>query len=159
MKHEIKIQPTTVGGPDAAASCLTVPTSCILIAESDAALRTACGNLLVDAGFDIVEAADGEAAWEALLSSHYDLVITAHALNKESGPALIRRMRVAGMWQPVILTSEDTSCRDEWSKDPWQRVDAIITKPYTVHDLLSRVSDLLRSPSRAPFPLGMASGH
>ncbi len=101
---------------------------------------------------------NGESAWEALLACHYDLIVAEHIMPGASGPSLVRRMRVAHMWQPVILTTGNKELEDVWTRDPWQRVDIILVKPFTGAELINRIDDLLHAPSRAPFVVRKAVG-
>lgn len=61
--------------------------------------------LLSRAGYLVDVAADGEEAWEALLSTRYDLLITDHNMPRLCGLDLVTRVRAAGMQVPVVLYS------------------------------------------------------
>ena len=61
--------------------------------------------LLSEAGYLVDDAADGEEAWEALLSTRYDLLLTDHNMPRLCGLDLIARVRAAGMKIPVVLYS------------------------------------------------------
>ncbi len=124
------------------------PARRVLVIDSDERTRRVDAAVLASAGFAVAEADDGEAGWDLLLSSPCDLVVTTYLMPKVSGPALVRRMRVAGMWQPVILTAwspQDVLA----SHDPWQRIDAFVAKPYSSTDLLREVEHLLDAAAHA----------
>jgi len=121
----------------------------ILVADSDPGLCRMIVFLFEQAGHRDETAADGELAWAALLADDYDLLVTGRNMPKVSGLALVRRVRVAQMALPTILIS-GTPAAAELSRDPWQRVDAFVRKPFTISELLAAVHRLL--PAAAPFP-------
>lgn len=114
----------------------------VLLVEQDPVLRQTCAVALVQRGFAVREAADGEEAWNDILSGQYDVVVTEELVPKISGHALARQMRVAGMMQPVILISNRADV-DIHTNDPWQRIDAFLAKPFTPGDLLDNVTHVL----------------
>ena len=77
----------------------------VLVVDDDWSVAATCAEMLVRAGFLVSGAENGEQAWEALQCVHYHLVITDYLMPKASGLELARRMRCAGMMQPVNLIS------------------------------------------------------
>ena len=77
----------------------------ILVADDDANLRDLQNMWLTRAGYIVDAAADGEEAWNALLSIHYDLLVTDHDMPRLRGLDLVARMRAAGIKIPVIVNS------------------------------------------------------
>jgi two-component system chemotaxis sensor kinase CheA len=65
----------------------------ILLAEDSSFYRTVEKNYLVQSGFNVVEAEDGERALELLKTVHVDLVITDIEMPKLDGFMLTRRIR------------------------------------------------------------------
>jgi DNA-binding response OmpR family regulator len=114
----------------------------VLVVDDDEHIRAACTAMLNQAGFAVTEAEDGALAWKALLSVHYHLLITDHLMPRVSGLLLIRRMRAAGMIQPVILMSGTLHFEKQIS-DPWCRIDATLPKPFSSNQLLIRVYSVL----------------
>ena len=117
----------------------------ILVVDDDSLICGLVSATLEDAGYEIKTAADGYAAWAALLAGGYDLLVTGDTIPKISGLALVRRIRVADMALPVIVTSESLDGRDaaELNRDPWARFDALVRKPFTMSELLATVHSLL----------------
>jgi DNA-binding response OmpR family regulator len=122
----------------------------VLLVDDDADIRGLCARALRRAAFEVDEAEDGERGWTALLSGNHRLFIADYLMPKASGMALARRMRVAGMDQPVILLTTSAHA-DFRSKDPWQRIDAVLVKPFTSCELMNRVAWVLRPEARNPF--------
>lgn len=67
----------------------------IMIVDDDAALRRILHTQLVRAGHEVVEAADGFAAWELMQAEPVRLIITDWMMPGMDGPELVRRIRAA----------------------------------------------------------------
>jgi len=82
----------------------------ILIADDDAATRHGIAKLLENAGFDISEAADGNAALNAIQEKQYDLVFLDVWMPHLSGLEVLARIRT-GTSRPkvIVMTSDGTS--------------------------------------------------
>ena len=117
----------------------------ILVVDDDSFLCGLVAATLEDAGHQVKTAADGEAAWGALLGSRCDLLVTDDIMPKASGLALVRRIRVADMALPVIVASERLDAMDivKLSRDPWSRFDGFVRKPFTMSEVLAAVHTLL----------------
>jgi CheY-like chemotaxis protein len=103
-------------------------------------LVKALGNL----GYENVDSAsDGADAWQAIHEVGYDLVITDHKMPRVTGLELIERMRSEAMTQPVILIS-GTMPTGELNRNPSLRVDAMLSKPFTVSQLAAIVGKFLQ---------------
>jgi DNA-binding response OmpR family regulator len=120
----------------------------VLVVEDDWSAATTCAKMLTHAGFAVSGAESVEQAWEALQSTRYHLVITDHFMPQASGLELARRMRAAGMTQPVILIS-GTPDIEKLRFDPADRIDDILPKPFSFYELVLRVNAALDSPQRA----------
>ena len=82
----------------------------VLIADDDAATRHGVAKLLENAGFDISEAADGNAALSAIQEKQYDLVFLDIWMPHLSGLEVLARIRT-GTSRPkvIVMTSDGTS--------------------------------------------------
>ena len=67
----------------------------ILVVDEDAGLRHLGCACLSNDGYNVDTAADGEAAWAALCSSSYDLLLTGQVMPRLRGLDLVARMRAA----------------------------------------------------------------
>lgn len=115
------------------------PHARILYAEDDASTRYSVKLMLGRAGYTVDAAADGAEAWSALQGKAYDLLITDNQMPHLKGVDLIRRVRRAKLELPIILASSNAS------ELPWTNCDALLPKPFTVEELLSVVSGVLRA--------------
>lgn len=114
----------------------------VLVVDDDVSVGTTCAEMLGRAGFAVSGAENGEQAWEALRLVPYHLVITDYLMPKASGLELARRMRFAGMMQPVILISGTPDLEIQVSKSKAQ-IDAILKKPFSFYELLNRIHAVL----------------
>jgi CheY-like chemotaxis protein len=82
----------------------------ILIADDDAATRHAVARLLENAGFEVSEAADGNAALSAIQAKQYDLVFLDVWMPHLSGLEVLAHLRT-GTNRPkvIVMTSDGTS--------------------------------------------------
>jgi CheY-like chemotaxis protein/anti-sigma regulatory factor (Ser/Thr protein kinase) len=86
----------------------------VLIADDDAATRHGISKLLANAGFDVSEAADGNAALNAIQAEQFDLVFLDVWMPQLSGLDVLARIRTrisSGTRRPkvIVMTSDDTS--------------------------------------------------
>jgi len=117
----------------------------ILVVDGDPAFRGLMSGALEACGHQVEIAADGEAAWRALLSKEYDLLVTCDVMPKASGLDLVRRLRVAVMEIPVIVASDRLDEEDvkKISRDPWARFNGFVHKPFQASELLATVNSVL----------------
>jgi len=82
----------------------------VLIADDDAATRHGVAKLLENAGFEVSEAADGNAALTAIQEKQYDLVFLDIWMPQLSGLEVLARIRT-GTRRPkvIVMTSDGTS--------------------------------------------------
>ena len=65
----------------------------ILVAEDEEPLRKALNQKLKAAGFDVIEAADGEEAYDLAINHHPDLILLDQLMPKLTGLAVLERIR------------------------------------------------------------------
>src|SRR5215831_14270082 len=82
----------------------------VLVADDDAAIRHGISKLLANAGFDVSEAADGNAALNAIQEREYALVFLDVWMPHLSGLEVLARIRT-GVSRPkvIVMTSDGTS--------------------------------------------------
>ncbi len=82
----------------------------LVVDDSDVQLRI-LRTILKSAQQQVVEANNGQVAWEMLQNEHFRLVVTDWMMPVLTGPELIRRIRAAN-WSSytyiILLTSQDT---------------------------------------------------
>lgn len=120
----------------------------ILIADDDPQLVRALRVTLGARGYDVVTAADGTAAVNAVIEQHPDLLLLDLGMPGLSGVEVIEAVR-GWSAMPILVVSGRTDAAD--------KVDALdagaddyVTKPFVIDELLARVRALGRRVATAP---------
>ena len=111
----------------------------ILIVDDDAAIREISARILMNAGYEVNVAEDGEAAWEAVGLTAFDLIITDQNMPRLSGTGLIARLHGAGLRMPVIMITGGSVDIPFEDGTP----DCFLTKPFNFRALLGEMNRLL----------------
>ena len=81
----------------------------VLVVDDEPVTRRTLREELEPRGFLVVEAADGEEAWERFQKELPDLVVTDLRMPRGDGVALVRRIRrEAKSWVPVLVVTSQT---------------------------------------------------
>ncbi|TLU73263.1 response regulator [Lichenicoccus roseus] len=123
---------------------------CILLVEDEAMIREIMAESLQDAGFEVMQAEDGERA--ADLIRHPPLVFSAlvtdfHMPGTIDGAGVAECMRRCWPTAPVVIASG----RPEVFRPHWQSQHGygLLRKPYLPHQLVEMMRRLLPLPPRA----------
>ena len=131
------------------AQCGTKPSHRILVVDDDISIRQLNTNILLRRGYEVDAAEDGAAAWEALCSDSYDLLITDNVMPKLSGVELLKRLRAARMELPVIMATGSLP-REDFTRHPWLQPEVTLLKPYAIEEMLRTVEETLRATAATP---------
>jgi DNA-binding response OmpR family regulator len=128
----------------------------VLVVEDEAAMADALERGLSQEGFAVDVAADGtEGLWRAI-EIDYDLVVLDLMLPELSGYEVLRRMRAAERWSPVlVLTAKDGEHDIGDALD--LGADDYLVKPFSYVVLLARIRALLRR-GRRQRPVALVVG-
>lgn len=130
----------------------------IMIAEDDRNLRRVLRAMLVREGYDIAEAADGEAAASWLAANRADALVSDIRMPKMDGLALFRHCRERHPSLPVILVTAYGTIEDAVSAIRSGAFD-YITKPFDEAELLRIVGNAVRTAAAEEGEAGVgASG-
>jgi CheY-like chemotaxis protein len=124
------------------------PTRRILVVDDELLIRRLNTGVLVNSGYQVDAAEDGEAAWNALQLNSYDLLITDNDMPKVSGFDLLKKLHGTRMTLPVIMAT-GTFPKDEFTQSPWLQPTATLLKPYTRAELLGTVQEVLGATDNA----------
>jgi DNA-binding response OmpR family regulator len=124
------------------------PSVRVLVVDDELVIRLSVACLLMCDGYEVDTVEDGQAAWGALQSEHYDLLITDHNMPKVSGLELVKKLRAQDVVLPVILMSGALPT-EELNAQPRLRLAATLTKPFSGDELLGIVKRVLPTPPDA----------
>ena len=124
----------------------------ILVAEDDDNIRTGLVDTLESEGYRATPAKDGKEAVDLFASEEFDLLLLDIMMPEKSGYDVCRVVRSTNEDIPVIML---TAKGEEIDKVIGLQLgaDDYITKPFGVHELLARISAVLRRSQRKPKPL------
>jgi two-component system response regulator RegX3 len=114
----------------------------ILLVDDDPALREVVSYALRSNGFEVGEAADGEAALAAAAEQAFDVVVLDLMLPDLSGMEVCRRLRARSSVPIIMLTARDSETDRILGLEIG--ADDYVTKPFSVRELVSRVRAILR---------------
>lgn len=118
----------------------------ILIVDDTEAVRESISAVLKKAGYDVVEAADGEQALETLKSQSFDLAIVDIWMPKMNGLSLLQELRGQRSDIPIIIVSGGGPGapleRSAALADIYGAVE-VLFKPFEDFELLDAVKEIL----------------
>ncbi len=113
-----------------------------LVVDDDPNLRRILGIYLTHAGYQVVEAANGQAAWEHWQSDPIGLIVTDWMMPVMDGEELVRRIRAASVvtgYCYIILLTARTG-KGDVVVGLEAGADDYLTKPFDSRELRSRVA-------------------
>lgn len=128
----------------------------ILVVDDDQDLSGLIAYALRQAGYLVVEAADGPAALKAFEREEPDLVILDVNLPRLSGLEVCRSLRAVSRVPVMMLTVR--SAEEDQVQALDLGADDYLTKPFSPKTLLARVRALLRRAGMEEKPAPLASG-
>ncbi|WP_420474296.1 response regulator transcription factor [Noviherbaspirillum sp. ST9] len=116
----------------------------ILIADDEPNIVASLEFLMEREGFEVVTAADGDAAIKAMKSGRPDLVLLDVMMPGKNGYEVCRHIRSDPGWQQVKIVMLSAKSRDtDIAKARALGVDAYLTKPFSSKELVHQVNQLL----------------
>lgn len=115
----------------------------ILLVEDESRLAEVIRRGLVAEGFVVEVAGDGLVGFDAALGGGYDVLILDIMLPSMSGYDIVRELRAARIWTPVLMLSAKDGEYDQ--ADAFDLgADDYLTKPFSFVVLIARLRALLR---------------
>lgn len=114
----------------------------ILIAEDEPALRNLIKTCLINEGYPVLEAKDGQEALDVFYSDNVALIILDIMMPKLDGFEVLKTIRLESTVPVLILTARNT----EYDELHGLKLgaDDYITKPFSPAVLVSRVKTILK---------------
>lgn len=124
----------------------------ILLVDDEPDLLAELKPLLERAGFQVLTAGNGEEALKRITEERPDLVVLDVLMPRLDGREVLRRLRQAGDWTPVILlTRVGTPTERAFSLQ--EGADDYLNKPFEPMELVARIQAVLRRTRRGEPPL------
>jgi two-component system, OmpR family, phosphate regulon response regulator PhoB len=122
----------------------------ILVVEDDDQVRAVLVRYLGGKGYQVHQAADGQAALDALAAQPFDLVLLDIGLPAVDGLDVLRRMRADGSTPVILLTGQ----ADEIDRIVGLELgaDDYVAKPFSTREVEARIRSVLRRTAPAPAP-------
>jgi len=114
----------------------------ILVVDDDPGLRSLVGLALERAGFEVVTAADGQAALMQVAREAPDLILLDQGLPELDGLEVCRRIRARSEVPIIFLTARDEELDRVLGLE--LGADDYVTKPFSPRELVARVKAILK---------------
>lgn len=115
----------------------------VLLVDDELAITNNLAPFLERAGFAVNVAADGQAAVRLVDEFEPDLIVLDVLIPPPDGREVLRRLRQAGNWTPVILlTQVGSSAERAVALD--EGADDYLNKPFEPYELVARMKAVLR---------------
>jgi DNA-binding response OmpR family regulator len=125
-----------------------MPDATIMTIEDDTAIRRGIVDALSFAGYRVIECGRGDEGCRQAVARAYDLLLLDMVLPGMTGLDILRRVREVHPTLPVIILSAKGEEQDRVS-GLQLGADDYVVKPFSVRELLARVTAVLRrSPGR-----------
>lgn len=115
----------------------------ILIVEDDGEAAVYLQKGLIESGYTVDRAADGDAGLHMAMESDYDVLVIDRMLPKRDGLSLIRMLRADSRTTPVLVLSALGQV-DQRVEGLRAGGDDYLVKPYAFSELLARIEALAR---------------
>mgnify|MGYP005840386571 CR=1 FL=1 len=128
----------------------------ILLIDDETAIRDNLAPFLERSGFQVQTAGDGEAGMKLLESYKPALVVLDVLMPHLNGREVLRRLRQAENWTPVILLTQ-VGDAGERAMALEEGADDYLNKPFDPHELVARIKTVLRRVRPGQPPLSAAT--
>ena len=118
----------------------------VLVADDSETILLLLRTRLEMEGYEVITAADGEEAMEALADAHPDLILLDAMMPRKSGIDVLRELREAGIETPVLIVSAHQDAEKAGAPSELH-ASGFLGKPIDFEDLLGRIAALTSSPS------------
>jgi DNA-binding response OmpR family regulator len=128
----------------------------LLVVEDQPKMRLLLCRGLQEGGFAVDSVADGPSALHQATEAVYDLILLDVMLPGLDGFEVLRRLREAERWTPVLMLTARDDVRDR-VRGLDGGADDYLVKPFAFSELLSRVRAVIRR-GRPPRPVVLRCG-
>jgi len=127
----------------------------ILLVDDERSITDNLAPFLERSGFLVSTASNGEEALEEIESENIDLIVSDVLMPKMDGRELLRSLRQADNWIPIILLTQVGEAFER-AVALEEGADDYINKPFEPHELVARIRAVLRRAKPGKPPLSAA---
>jgi DNA-binding response OmpR family regulator len=127
----------------------------ILLVDDEKAITANLKPFLERSGFAVHAAANGEEALQEIRSFDPDLIVLDVLMPRIDGREVLRRLRRADDWRPVILLTQ-VGESTERAMALEEGADDYLNKPFDPHELVARIRAVMRRARPGQPPLASA---
>jgi len=131
------------------------PKPSILLVDDESAITDNLSPFLNRSGFTVTVASNGEEALQKVASAHPDLLVLDVLMPRLDGREVLRRLRQAGDWTPILLLTQVGEA-GERAMALEEGADDYLNKPFDPHELVARIRAVLRRARPGQPPLSAA---
>lgn len=114
-----------------------------MLAEDDRNLAFVIKDNLIEEGFEVTHAADGEAGWQQFQKTDFDVCLLDVNMPVRDGFSLAKKIREKSDIVPIIFLTAK-SLEEDKIKGFLSGADDYITKPFSMQELFLRIDVFLR---------------
>jgi CheY-like chemotaxis protein len=136
-------RPSDAGANRAFECAMSQFATVVLIVDDDEAVRRTLAQLVSSRGYSVLEASDGEEAWELLQTEPVDVVVSDLQMPRCDGRELCQRIRDEPSLcdMRIVIISGCINIPDQETL----RCDSILTKPISLATLLDEIERAIAS--------------
>jgi DNA-binding response OmpR family regulator len=128
----------------------------ILLVDDETAITDNLAPFLSRSGFVVTVASNGEEALQQVAAHKPDLLVMDVLMPRLDGRAVLRSLRQAGNWTPIILLTQVGEA-SERAMALEEGADDYLNKPFDPHELVARIRAVLRRAQPGQPPLSAAA--
>ncbi len=129
----------------------------ILVVEDEHVIAEGIKKGLVQEGYAVDIALDGNAGYDLATTEEYDTLLIDWMLPGMDGLTLVKQLRKENCKAPILMLTAKNQLKDKVVGLD-SGVDDYLSKPFAFAELLARIRALLRRP-KTPLPLQLEAGN
>lgn len=114
----------------------------VLVADDELGMRETLMDILSQSGYDVREAADGEAALEAIRGARFDVVVMDVRMPGRDGVSILREV---GSPPPAVILMTAYANEHQLAEARSANAFAVLRKPFPVPQLLGLVASAVEA--------------